>query len=1837
MAEKKKIINYGDLPDISEVDYGSLPDFGKVNYDNLPSINDPLISEEEQEEKQKSTTLTSPLNDMQIQFSEEELAAGFSKSELIDKNFKELSESSGIPEDRLRNITDILDPIPDKEDYGAHYASSFARGFYTSVGEAFNMLAGAHSAVQEILGIPKKVNPFKDIAEVYLNDREKFTESPDDALGDLMFSAGAIVPDVLIAEFAMPTMAAAGLARMTKGVVKGLPKFATYLGAKEGFGTYEETGDVAESMLDGAKGFKTGLYYQALGMLGTEVGNIVTKMTTDEIAGAIADATAASMLFGVSGMAESGDWSLRTFASGAGIGVGFAIPKARRAVENAATKKMMGSYFASTTELELEATQVKGTNTELRKEAIQARIEAQQVEGVERNQLLLRAAKLENVIGIRATSEFIKQDADGMKASILADESLPREAQEYFLAKIENTIELNKAVEELKKQTEKPEAEITTAIEEAKTETVEGKEEVKVEDVTKEIETKIEEIKPVEGEDVKVEPVKEVKPEEVKPKEVKPIEEVKPEELTTQEVEELESQGRPAEKPKKEPVKLPEMEDGTRFSTEEVEKAEAKKMPDKEYQETVIKSRVKMETEGLVEGVNDYKYTSPLGDEYIVARGYDADKDAPIDSWNLYKGEKLDKNLIDGFPTRKAAEEMMSLNALSERAVKEVKVEKIVEPEGKETLADIQKDARDIIESQEAPKEVPKVTTKSEVMVTIGDRTFKDQPIKVLPNGDIVIDHFGLKTIKEGDYKLVEPSKTKEVKTEKPKPEESLLAAKTTALTTFMDTPRRRTKLDIQKDELISFLEETRDADMRESKDEVEQEKIFNDYETKIRDAKKLFSGERAITQKKALDVRRQILEDFIRDNRKQLQKLHGNVVPAIMNKLKALVNIPRRPGHKRGGEEYTIDALNRAFDYMDQVFKKQEARAEAIETTRALESVDELTNPQSKSYKDSKSGILKLKDSSSQTIREWVDKLARIRENLYGKSREEIDIEREKILDDILKREENPEVTIKEFEHLEELGMGGMWEMSTEQIVELETKLKELRKDVKTKAAREKIANKAKFEEDLTKDNLIMRGKTKVEDDWKKKVKPKSSQGLFDFVKNSSWFSLMDKFSKHEFRNSKEAIKPYDSYMVRKFGDPIHKADNEFSKGTRTTTSEIQTKYKDTFGKDIKGTGMNARRKMATIASENKGFTTYSVLKDGVIKKHNNMVTIKYETLGSTKEKPTTDTFEGSKNEIMYLWAQMQRGEHMNPTLENMDLMRRMSQHEDVREAYAKEHNLEKVPEAGEWMKTDFGEKLDKAMTPEMKEWVSYQFELYDKLYKKYNKAYKREFGYDMPHSKLYMPMYRDVETKNMSREELIMQENFVSLAHNRHLYNVTGSKAKIRRMDIDDVLFQYVHQMEHFAAKSPIVREFNKFWLNPETIKTIDQVYGSKYNDVVKNFLDDFAGKNLDGKIHAELDWLRKNFTVASLALKPVVFIKQVMSLPAYASFLPAGQLTKGVAKFLTNPEKFWKESEFFLDRADAGFDRELAALMKRSTPKKLAGGQNLASQLMFLVKAGDKVPIVLGGYAVYDYNYHKALKTNKPGTNRKYTKAEAKEIGITEFERTTRFTQQAAKVADLSYWQRGGSFAKLFTMYMTSPMSYHRLASGGLRRMVQGAKGGNWGTVAQGAKSFFIGHVLLPVVFQAAANGFSFDDEEEIKDLGQAALLGNINNLFLIGDAISTMLDSFRGKRFSYQGSPVESVVTDSKRALDEALRAFKSHASGDDLSWEEISDVMEAIITPASHVLGLPYPGLGNITEGISDVIKGETEYPLRRILGYSEKGLSRSDAGDDIEKKPKYKK
>ena len=201
------------------------------------------------------------------------------------------------------------------------------------------------------------------------------------------------------------------------------------------------------------------------------------------------------------------------------------------------------------------------------------------------------------------------------------------------------------------------------------------------------------------------------------------------------------------------------------------------------------------------------------------------------------------------------------------------------------------------------------------------------------------------------------------------------------------------------------------------------------------------------------------------------------------------------------------------------------------------------------------------------------------------------------------------------------------------------------------------------------------------------------------------------------------------------------------------------------------------------------------------------------------------------------------------------------------------------------------------------------------------------------------------------------------------------------------------------------------------------------------------------------------------------------------------------------------------------------------------------------------------------------------------------------------------------------------KAMTMYMTAPLAYQRMVSEGVRMAYYGVKGGQWGTARRGVKAAVIGHVILPTLFQFAAQGFELDDDEDKHDLLRAAIIGNINNYFALGDALETIVNWTTGKKFGYTASPMESFVPKTGYAIMDLIDIASKYIEGEGLSLEDVAEFLKSASTPIAYGTGVPLIGMSNMAKGVIDASRDEEATLAKKIkwgIGYSKEQLDKSE-------------
>jgi len=453
--------------------------------------------------------------------------------------------------------------------------------------------------------------------------------------------------------------------------------------------------------------------------------------------------------------------------------------------------------------------------------------------------------------------------------------------------------------------------------------------------------------------------------------------------------------------------------------------------------------------------------------------------------------------------------------------------------------------------------------------------------------------------------------------------------------------------------------------------------------------------------------------------------------------------------------------------------------------------------------------------------------------------------------------------------------------------------------------------------------------------------------------------------------------------------------------------------------------------------------------------------------------------------------------------------------------------------------------------LDPKVKETADWQVnELYPFLYNHYNDAYKKLYRTDLPWNEFYAgTIYREgVDQEEASILDLQNARNIYSTAVGASGTKVRENSNKaIQNMDMMDVLNTYLNQMEYFAAYGEVIRDMSKLFNNKYISDAITKIHGKDVYKYTLAIIDKIASRGTsDSRGNTIVNAMNNVFILSRLAISPVIMIKQLTSFITYANDIGPLNYLKYAAKNKVEMLKVYKEirdnSVYMKDRQRTSIMRAIETYSDANMKKFVPAGTKdwIVNFAMWTTKFGDKSAIFLGGMPNYSY-YKAQFKKKNPGA----TEQEAIDYAVKLFERDTKRTQQSGDLQDKDYYQTKDPLYRGLNMFLTTPKQYLRKEIVAIRnlnrKLSQFDRKAGKGTVAQNLRTFFMYHVIMPVFFQYVSMGLPGilrDERDDDKlDLLRAAMIGNLNALFIVGDLFQMAGDLFTGKPWA--GSNVKTV--------------------------------------------------------------------------------------------------
>ena len=533
--------------------------------------------------------------------------------------------------------------------------------------------------------------------------------------------------------------------------------------------------------------------------------------------------------------------------------------------------------------------------------------------------------------------------------------------------------------------------------------------------------------------------------------------------------------------------------------------------------------------------------------------------------------------------------------------------------------------------------------------------------------------------------------------------------------------------------------------------------------------------------------------------------------------------------------------------------------------------------------------------------------------------------------------------------------------------------------------------------------------------------------------------------------------------------------------------------------------------------------------------------------------------------------------------------------------------------------------EDMTNALEPEVKEFADWQVEvLFPALYNHYNATYRKIYRTNMPQHENY--------AGKIYREGVITEPMDLISGVGAPFNNTVGAastkvreetSAKIAETDGSDALFTYLYDMEYFAAYAEAVRDINKLFTNEYIKKAIEDVHGKYTMSLITTAIQKLANKGTRTGLTAKwVNGMNNVFITSRLGLNPVVMIKQLTSFVTYANDIGFANWVKYAFTNMSELKKLYKEvrdnSVYMQDRKFDGIMRAIESYADSTELKSFLPSQTkdfMNNFLLFTTKFGDRAAIYLGGLPNYSY-YKAEFKKNNPNA----TEQEAIDHAIIKFERDTKRTQQSGDLQDKDLFQTADPITRGLNMFLTTPKQYLRKeiqASRSLwRKLKAWDKSAGKGTVTENIRTMFTYHVMMPVFFQWVAMGLPGalrdwrDDDEE--DLLRAAIVGNLNAFFILGEMVNMAGDFFTGKPWA--GNVKSAGVLNQAAILTQsAVKASKikdpEKAAG---AWRKFQ--LELV-----SITGLPASNVGKMSGNIQKLIEGGLDpgEAILRILNFSE--------------------
>jgi hypothetical protein len=535
---------------------------------------------------------------------------------------------------------------------------------------------------------------------------------------------------------------------------------------------------------------------------------------------------------------------------------------------------------------------------------------------------------------------------------------------------------------------------------------------------------------------------------------------------------------------------------------------------------------------------------------------------------------------------------------------------------------------------------------------------------------------------------------------------------------------------------------------------------------------------------------------------------------------------------------------------------------------------------------------------------------------------------------------------------------------------------------------------------------------------------------------------------------------------------------------------------------------------------------------------------------------------------------------------------------------------------------------KLEGFMSQETKAWADWQVnEFYPQMYDRYNEVYRRIYRTNLPWNQFYAGRIYRVGDQEQTIDMLESGRNLQMSVAGGSTKMRQANNNKIQQMSGDQVIGNYIQEMETFRAYQETVRDVGKIFGNKMIKDAIVKAYGKDFLNLLQGQLKVIANGRRQEVLRSKLlSGGTRAFIFAKLGFNMSLVWKQLTSIPTYANDIGYKKWLAGFGSMISNPKatiaaakEVYANSIYLQDRYANDFlgvvdlyQNTQASMFPEGTKSEFYMNKALDFVMktgMMYTKAGDAAAIFIGGLPNYNLYKSEFMKKNPTATDQ-----QAIDHAIKRFEKDTKGTQQSGDIQDRDYWQTQGDIVKGMSLFTTSPRQYWRKSMGGYRQLARKMTGSgvSKGTTWSNLRTIATYRIMMPMLYSWASMGFPplwdlSDDEEE--SLMWAGIMGNITALFFLGNILNGLSNYMQDKPWASNMPQL---------ALFQYAEEFISGLQKiDKAKTEETRDKHKQKLMLDAINMVVPQKTLDNSFGNWYRTATGDQEFNWRKMAGYSD--------------------